>query len=542
MIEDNEKYLVNCSNTSIENTNAIINLKELLETTYQTTSKIQAEINEDNGFDAEIEAECNNIIYNLKEEFENNKRNINEIFDDSLIGIQKSLEEETNHYNSSDDDSKNNESIKERIIKINAILSKAEDARITHEYIKLNQMKTIGKLTNILNIFEECIHLFNISKKLSDVQTASKLNNDCNLSMSVKLKERNKELCIIREKLKGDLNVIRDAFKLINPKLVNLERKYTETQKRIAIYDQAIYDKVEYIIFLDNAIARKMKMLNDIQNNCFKSKSEISSRIRSLEIMEECKFAGCNSAHYYNPSLKLFNIYYIRSKNYKKFQARFLPYNHDSLQINTNIFVTGGFDPTQKKFSNITIMLEVINNYSIKNIQKANMITSKSHHKLVCINENTIYCLGGRNESQHCMSNCEIYNIKMDEWSTGPPMNQAKYSLAATSFDCIEIFAFGGFSDTPVNVVERLKLTEIYEWKYIKIKFTSWTAREEAAAIQISDTEILVFGGVKSHGEKTDESFIFDVQHETMKRTKGRMISKESDRRASCRERVYVLV
>jgi len=203
--------------------------------------------------------------------------------------------------------------------------------------------------------------------------------------------------------------------------------------------------------------------------------------------------------------------------------------NYGAVQVRNDFYAAGGFDTATVKFSRRLIKISFINFEEIKKESKKDMILGKSQHKLIQLDRKTLYSLGGKSRNANYVAECERYDIEEDKWNPAPNLNEAKLNVAATSFNHVLIYAFGGNRGKISNLVERLDARDLsLGWKVLKFNgAVNAVAREEAGCFQISTDWILIFGGIESSTGCTDEVFIMDVVRNEITKHKNKLCKKE---------------
>eukprot|EP01022_Parablepharisma_sp_SALTPOND_P016911 TRINITY_DN2590_c0_g1_i1.p1 TRINITY_DN2590_c0_g1~~TRINITY_DN2590_c0_g1_i1.p1 ORF type:complete len:583 (+),score=20.74 TRINITY_DN2590_c0_g1_i1:92-1750(+) len=153
--------------------------------------------------------------------------------------------------------------------------------------------------------------------------------------------------------------------------------------------------------------------------------------------------------------------------------------------------------------------------------KKASMkVPRRSHAGTFC--KMPIVC-GGENSEGH-LNACEMFDYSKNVWLALPPLNEKKSYCSATNLGDTRIYVFGGY--TYVNGVQKkfdtIEFLDFLEepivWKVLKlVKKSPWTARQDAGCIQISDEEILIFGGYDGNSKK--DSMILNTDTGIMEQT-----------------------
>jgi len=346
------------------------------------------------------------------------------------------------------------------------------------------------------------------------------------------------------QECEGTIEVNKKTIRSLSSMIVQLQDRYNELVKKIEICDNMIMTRNETIQELETLIIKKRELSSKLSDKAVDVVT-MQTKFKEVEIQEKLKSMESNFVSFYNDKQNFLCIYHIELKRVIKFTDKDNSFrvNYDSVQMKNKMYVAGGFDSLKIDFIKTTIQIEITPDFTLQKQSKADMIYAKSQHKLVAFTPELIYSLGGKNRQDKFMKTCEIYNVKKDTWTEGPHMSQGKSFIAATAFQCSSIYTFGGLSKVALNTIESLHPNAENTWKIIKLASSTWTAREEAAAVQISQREILVFGGINTQTGSTDECFVFDVDKIELTKSKDSLKKKEwfASRNATrCNKNIYI--
>ena len=134
-------------------------------------------------------------------------------------------------------------------------------------------------------------------------------------------------------------------------------------------------------------------------------------------------------------------------------------------------------------------------------IHKAPMLTKKWAHSL-CLMNKFIYSIGGHSECY--LQDCLKYDVIHNKWSQLPKLNMERGTSASFAFNDVQLYTIGGGTESgDTDTIEKL---ETKGWEYVNIK-NMFSARRMIQGIQISEFEVLVFGG------EHDESKEYHILH-----------------------------
>ena len=232
--------------------------------------------------------------------------------------------------------------------------------------------------------------------------------------------------------------------------------------------------------------------------------------------------------HYYDQqafALHIFSTEALRfwSLDAKKYE---IYTNHDSAQVKDRIYISGGFSAEKCQYLSKTLLLDIKDGQNPEAIPRANMILPKSQHKLVAFNTTTLYSLGGRSKDQSFLTACERYDIPHDKWTKEASLNEKKLNVTACSFECKELFVYGGFNKTFLATIEAIRPAVDHTWKIIKVQ-GEWGPRDKAGCFQAGAETICIFGGVDAKGECTDDVFFMHVPSQSIHKSPQKLARRE---------------
>ena len=220
----------------------------------------------------------------------------------------------------------------------------------------------------------------------------------------------------------------------------------------------------------------------------------------------------------YDYSLKKGRLVELKEENV-------FPSLFDSVQVGTRIFISGGF--TKGKILKDTFEVNVKDETLV---QLSYMLSNRRNHTLVPMElKDTFYALGGLDD-EGFVKPCEKYNIPHDDWSLVPKLKQTGFGLMACSFNNQLLYTFGGYIglDTYTDMIQKLDCDLHDHWVEIALHFNQgWSPRTDGACLQISPNSILLFGGQLPPNDTSSESYIFNIEHSSVSKTKNSLLKKE---------------
>jgi len=186
--------------------------------------------------------------------------------------------------------------------------------------------------------------------------------------------------------------------------------------------------------------------------------------------------------------------------------------NFSSISIGRQIFISGGENAYQVA-TNQAILLSL---KTAKPIIKSPMREARCCHSLALVCKNYIYALGGCRLGKYgreYLKGVEKYNFSKNTWVYSISLSERKSNISTIVFNDRFIYCFGGYRnegiDIWLNTIEFIDILDEYSgWKIIKgINFKKLY---ECGITQISNREILLFGGCAERFVWQDNSSIFN--------------------------------
>lgn len=208
--------------------------------------------------------------------------------------------------------------------------------------------------------------------------------------------------------------------------------------------------------------------------------------------------------------LPVLSLYNIETGIRRRVELANLPANlncFDSAQLCNTVYIVGGYTASRVLSSVFSYLLS--SRFSGVN-QRPDMLFPRYNHTLCASPARTLIAIGGCSCDSHGtakdLDTCEQFDPGSGRWTELPRLSEPKHSAAVCLFDSRYIYAFGGASVSrgTLGSVEVLDiLAEKGEWLRLPISSSDTTQQELmtrrcAAAIQLDQTHIMIFGGYKS--------------------------------------------
>ena len=499
------------------------------------------------------------IDYNshIKDLIEINTKNFKSFIAKYFILLQEKIDEEkdkidqgtleilTNLKNEEDIDEYNKEM--EILDKINEVRDEKQISVLNLNMIKSKYNVKTEKLSNILSSIrklkertEKFLHKCKASSNAFNIEKNNLILDieELKLTKIEELKKVNHEICEFKEKLSKEIDeatnileqiaILTKEKESLKIKIDNLRKEEKETEERIeslqktieqeqstiTLLTQEIKEIKNDICLLDVTRMKKLELYNDMPTPENNSKASMTD----IEIAnQEMKLLMISDVIYIfdQAPYKLYAYHFTKKKSIALSGRKYITASsYSSVQLKNDLYIAGGFDMIKARFTKETYKISFISFDDIKKEVKAEMTLGKSQHKLVLVNPNTIYSLGGKAKDHKYLHTCERYDINNNKWKLTSSLNEAKLNIAAICFNCSMIYVFGGFKGSQSNIIEHLDVTKAEE-KWMKIEINTPNnpmAKEELGCLHISENEILLFVGVNGSKGSTDATLLFNVK------------------------------
>ena len=287
-------------------------------------------------------------------------------------------------------------------------------------------------------------------------------------------------------------------------------------------------------------------IINRLTKYSSKARNKLNTSFHSLKsskaIIEKNFKANDSFEKTYETGNSILSILYYFDINERKL-VTFNPKNNENVERNfsSNLQLGEGFASifTEAAVFYLTggeIKNEITSvNIGIQNIEKdfqilKNMQDERRNHAMIKINR-TIYVIAGYNKKKSILRKCEKYDIIKNNWIQIAPLNDERNFLSSTVVNKRIIYVFGGNLSQDkgyTDIFEKYDTESSIEWNKIIInKNEQWSVRYGLGSIQISNNEILIFGGL-SENEYYMDSFIFDIKKNQLTKIDKSLMMKEA--------------
>ena len=344
------------------------------------------------------------------------------------------------------------------------------------------------------------------------------------ISYGEKAYEKYQELNDLKNKSKEYIsqnNELKKQNEALDERLKKLQKVHEELEEFIFKLNNQIDELKTNREFLEcniDALNNQIKSLESITKEKEEIYNKLSNTLPSPEThkkSEEMKFKESTSLFYstvvfgYNQTNEILDIYHIAMNKSLSFSSNKLniPSNHGSVQIQDDFYIAGGYDSNLFNFLNKTIKIKFVDLEYVKTENKAPLITHRSQNKLLLFDFRTIYCLGGKSSGMKLLKSCERYNITQDKWEIAPNLNEGKFNISAVTMNETCIYVFSVFLTVRSKIIECLNPKQpSAKWKIIKFKKSEvWNRRDQMGCFQISENEVIIFGGIENFTGCTNE-------------------------------------
>jgi len=175
---------------------------------------------------------------------------------------------------------------------------------------------------------------------------------------------------------------------------------------------------------------------------------------------------------------------------------------------NGDIYLTGGL--VKPYYLKTTFFLDEASSTLVK---KADMNLPRADHSLIYL-AGYIYAIGSYVHNK-CNNTCERYDIYKNKWTPIASLNVGRAGVGLCSVDNSYLYAFGGRNEQRI-ILSAIECYNIAtdEWKEVEYQQRdSWIPCYMSLAHQISENEILVFGGKSGQTQLVSkESYIYNIE------------------------------
>lgn len=141
-------------------------------------------------------------------------------------------------------------------------------------------------------------------------------------------------------------------------------------------------------------------------------------------------------------------------------------------------------------------------------------------HSVCCLNDKFLIVTGSRCEEDEAFKRCEQYNIDLDLWFEVPNLNVGRHYHSSCTFAERFVFVFCGIAQSGkryCNSIEKYDSQHRQDsWTVINVPASRFAERQGAGVVQITDKEIVIFGGFS--GRFLRDCSIFDAQQNEMRK------------------------
>ena len=182
------------------------------------------------------------------------------------------------------------------------------------------------------------------------------------------------------------------------------------------------------------------------------------------------------------------------------------------------IFLLGGEEPEYVSRKEVYMYDCVANDRKLH--LKAPMLHKKFDFTLAYLN-GCIYVICGKDCNSEVVDDCEKYSVEENTWCSIAPVRKKRYAASALGFSNNKVYLFGGRSDYNNMMVHDIEEYCAFrnEWTILNVKNVNlWNPVEVCACIQISEDQVLIFGGSDAQIKDSPTSLIFCVKDSSIEK------------------------
>ena len=124
-----------------------------------------------------------------------------------------------------------------------------------------------------------------------------------------------------------------------------------------------------------------------------------------------------------------------------------------------------------------------------------------------------IYTFGGYENVEKCqLKSCEVYSIEKDRWQGNEEvqLQEARSQASACQFDDQTIYIFGGYNKES-GTLASIERYDINKKRMSMIELKMLQPLRRFATIKISNSKILIMGGIGRLSKDSDSVYCFDA-------------------------------
>ena len=381
--------------------------------------------------------------------------------------------------------------------KLKSYIKLREQDMICVDFAKIKQ-DAVSHITKVFDQLKKDIALYE-KKKISEIVNMIEETEQKDLEFQKVGFKHAEDLDV---KLKGVITKMQDSthfneiFQFTHPtKLRRTESKIEVIRKNIAAQTKS---KAKISKFKNLKIKYRFK--EDLMERMIELKTNFMSE-RNLLMFQ--------------PHSKLLLIADIESKKKKKINLKtelLIPEYFEQAEAQDKVYLLGGCNEQA-----LCLPTTLIYDQNMETLtQGADMNVAKKFHGAVYIEE-YIYTVGGSG-SYGLLQNCERYEIATDKWVLQSPLNEAREGSALSAFGEQYIYCAGGRNlQRVLNSIECLDIANLkMGWEAFKVR-ESWMGSYFSGAFQVSEQELLIFGGTLGEGRVKKECYLFNVENRDMR-------------------------
>jgi len=338
-----------------------------------------------------------------------------------------------------------------------------------------------------------------------------------------------KVLSEIKYDLKDNVSLLKSHQAQLEHIIRQMTAAVEDLEKSKVLLESYIQDKKNEITNLDLTIKEKGQLIANIKEGILNQNTiqeSVTSNFQEQQLLNQSSVIyifdqKMNKIYIYDFNAK--RAISLKAKDYNIFS------NHGSVQISNAFYITGGFNAAKVEFSKASLVIYLSNFESIKIERKTDMLIEKTMHKLVMLNMDIIFSLGGKSKDQKLLKMCEKYEIEKDEWKVAPPLNEGRINISAISINSTFIYVFGGLKGSHSCTIELLDTNlEKEGWKIIKLEGNENSkVKESIGCFQLDESKVMIFGGIEEKSGCINKTYIFDFTTKEFKKQKEELVKKE---------------
>ncbi len=292
------------------------------------------------------------------------------------------------------------------------------------------------------------------------------------------------------------------------------EKQYLKIYNRKNAMVSAFLSEAQLAALREKAagIARKLDVTLSKEMNVEELNSSVTRLMGELRTAE-WRDRAASSVFSISPKAAKADIIDIKTRRRLTVNIGLSIEGFDAVLLGPSLYIVGGL-ATGGQYLRSCVEFDLSSAGECKPRQRAELANERVAHTIQNVCGEYIYCVGGYNPTLKYLKQCEKFEVRLNRWVALPNMNEHKSQVSMCCLEDRFLYIFGGSIGPSkwLRTIEMLDLSrECFGWRLVKYSSPSepqWTGSYCAGCVAVSDTQVLLFGGMQQ--EKTGGCFLFD--------------------------------